>query len=163
VGKKRNHIIFRNLGDNVPPECTQDCNWQVEYHEGRGFPSGIAWVLAAPEPRKAGKRADAKGARPLVKFVLVADDSRQQGIATRLIQACQKRWANLDLGAATSRAGLALYRKLQPPPTPEDYFNKAFIRRFLKDGGTREQLEALAREYHESLLEMDERVIARSD
>src|SRR5689334_10796146 len=115
MDKRGSHIIFRNLGESVPP---LDCNWQVEYHEGRGFPSGIAWVLAA------------KGSRAVVTFVLVVDDCRRRGIATRLIEECRKRWPDLNLTGPTSSTGLALYRKLQPPAAPENYFNAGFIRRF---------------------------------
>ena len=59
--------------------------------------------------------------------------------------------------------GLALFRKMQPPPAPEDVFTKAYIERFLKEGGTHEQLEQQARDFHEGLLAWDERVIQRSE
>jgi hypothetical protein len=85
MAKRDVHIIFRNLGENVAPDCAPGCNWQVEYHvDTRGFPSGLAWVLADAESSKTGKHA-AKINRPEVKFVLVADDSRRQGIAKGII------------------------------------------------------------------------------
>jgi hypothetical protein len=88
----------------------------------------------------------------MVKFVLVVDDFRRQGIATRLILACRERWPDLQLSLPISKVGLALYRKLQTPPTPEEWSNQRFITQFLEEGGTREQLEELARKSHESLL-----------
>jgi GNAT superfamily N-acetyltransferase len=153
-------VIFRNLGDNVPPDCQQHCNWQVECHEGRGFPSGLAWVLVPPDgPGQNTETKQGGSLRPLVKFVLVTDDARRRGIGSRLIEACRERWPDLVLSAPISEAGLGLYRKLQPP-VPEDVFNAAFIEQFLAAGGTRELLEQLARKhFQEGVTEQDDRPV----
>src|SRR5262249_42606636 len=127
----------------------------VELHQGLGFPLGIAWVLAPPAPPK-GKRRPRGAPRPYLKYILVADEYRREGIATRLIEACRQRWPDLSLTSPVCRAGMSLYRRFQAPRSPEDTFSRSFIQRFLKKGGTREQLEQRARDQHEAWLAEDE-------
>ena len=76
------HILFRHLGGDVGSAATPGREWQVEYHDGRGFPCGLAWVHVPPP----GGRVEA-----LIKFVLVADDSRERGVTARLVEACRER------------------------------------------------------------------------
>jgi GNAT superfamily N-acetyltransferase len=139
-GEHQPTVIYRHLGTEVAPDCEPDCNWQVEMHADRGFPVGLAWVLA-PAP---GAEPTSE-TRPQIKFVLVVDDERRQGIATRLIEACRERWPTIQLSPPISAAGAGLYRKLRPPPRAEDWFNEDFIRRQLAAGVTREELDQLAR------------------
>jgi GNAT superfamily N-acetyltransferase len=148
-------IIFRPWGQIVPRGGLPDHTWQVEYHEGLGVPLGVAWVLAPPASPK-GKKRPGGAFKPYLKFVLVSDEYRREGIATRLIEACRERWPDLSLTRPVSRAGLALYRRFQSPRPPEDTFTKRFIKRFLQGGGTREQLEQLACDQHEAWLAEDE-------
>ncbi len=102
-------IIFRNLGTDLPPECMAGWNWQVELHDERGFPVGLAWVLALPP----GLTTAPPGyiATPSLKFIIVIDDMRRRGVGTCLIEACLERWPDLDLGLAISEAGEALLDK----------------------------------------------------
>jgi hypothetical protein len=44
----------------------------------------------------------------LIKFVLVADDSRERGVATRLVEACRERWPGAGLTPAVTRSGSIL-------------------------------------------------------
>lgn len=143
------HVIFRHLGSTVPPDCAPDWNWQVEVHEGRGFPVGFAWVVAPPP----GTTEPPPGweARPTIKFVLVADDARRRGIATRLVEACRQRWPGAELSLPISPAGEALYRKVSPRVAPEDVFNKDFIASRLAAGASRTDLERLAAAHHRAM------------
>ena len=148
-------IIFRPWGQIVLRGCLPDHTWQVEYHEGLGVPLGVAWVLAPPASLK-GKRRPGGAFKPYLKFVLVSDEYRREGIATRLVVACRERWPDLSLTRPVSRAGMALYRKFQGLRSPEDTFSRSYITRFFKKGGTREQLEQRAREKHQAWLAEDE-------
>jgi GNAT superfamily N-acetyltransferase len=97
-------ILFRNLGDNVPAGWVAGSAWQIEYYPDagdRGFPQGVAWVKDLGE------------AGTFITYVLVADDKRRQGIATKLIRACRERWPGLWLTEVCSEAGTALVKKLE--------------------------------------------------
>jgi GNAT superfamily N-acetyltransferase len=131
----------------VAADCEPGWNWQVEIHAGRGFPVGLAWVIAPP------LAAAPSGARPQIKFVMVADDERGKGIATRLIEACRERWPDAELSPPVSATGARLYRKIVPPPRAEDEFNEHFIRRQLAAGVTREALDQMAREAYDQMLD----------
>jgi len=140
-GNQQSNIIFRHLGTQVGPDCEPDWNWQVELHGSRGFPVGLAWVCTPPPGV-----VPAADVRTLIKFVLVVDDARNQGVASRLVEACRGRWPGAELSLPISAAGARLYRKFVPPPRAEDQFNKAFIRRQLAAGVTREELDQMARQ-----------------
>jgi GNAT superfamily N-acetyltransferase len=92
---QRPTVVYRHLGDEVAPDCEPNWNRQVVIHAGRGFPVGLAWVLAPPP-----------GARPQIKFLLVADAERRKGIATRLIEASCERWPDAELSPPISAPGL---------------------------------------------------------
>jgi hypothetical protein len=136
-------ILFRHLGDNVPPGCTPRLNWQVEYygHHNRGFPIGLAWVVAPPpgEPWP-------KGFHPVpwVKFVLVVDDERRRGIATKLVQAIRQRWPGAMLTDGISAAGEALVQKLDSRPEPSDCFTPEGIKQMRAEGFTDGEIQQLA-------------------
>jgi GNAT superfamily N-acetyltransferase len=117
VSTEPGEIIFRPWGEIVPRGCLANHTWQVELHQGLGFPLGVAWVLAPPAPTR-GERRPRGAPRPFVKYILVTDEYRREGIATRLIEACRERWPDLILTRPVSRAGLALYRKTQAPLGP---------------------------------------------
>lgn len=142
-------IIYRHLGTQAPADCTPGWCWQVEFHEGRGFPSGVAWV-AAPPPDMT-EPPPGWDARPRIEFVLVADDARRRGIATRLIEACRERWPDARLSLPISPAGLALYKKVRPRPAPESVFGPEFIAAQRAAGVTRRELERLALEHDDQL------------
>jgi hypothetical protein len=97
-------FLFRNPGDNVHPDAAPNCNWQGEYYDDdhyRGMPLASAWVLVLPD-----------GYHPWLNFVLVVDDERGKGLATKLVLACLHRWPNMKLSDGISEAGKALYRKI---------------------------------------------------
>jgi GNAT superfamily N-acetyltransferase len=104
-------IIFRHLGDLVPPEWWAGFRWQVEYHheDDRGFPVAVAWVLAPPPDGSwpAGTHCP----RETLMYIQVADDERRRGFATRLVRACVKRWPNIYLTDAAGGAGEGLLAK----------------------------------------------------
>lgn len=98
-------VYFRYLGE---------CRWQVEFfnsEEGgiwdRGFPVGLAWVGACPPKWKRAKNT----LGPHVNYIIVADDERRQGIATKLIKAIERRWPDIWLSDAISKGGEALIKK----------------------------------------------------
>src|SRR5262245_38210127 len=62
-------IIFRPWGEIVPRGCLANHTWQVELHQGLGFPLGIAWVLAPPAPPE-GKRRPRGAPKPFLKYIL---------------------------------------------------------------------------------------------
>src|SRR5262245_51554342 len=108
-------ILFRNLGVKVPPGWLAGATWQVEFYPpgDRGFPSGVAWVFVPPGRQKV------EPGDIYLKYIIVADDQRREGIATRLVEAIRARWPGVSLGQPISRAGAALWRKFRPPPQPE--------------------------------------------
>lgn len=143
MGRSRGQIIFRHLGEVVGPGCEPGRNWQVEFHEGRGFPSGLAWVLVPPAPRRGPKAA---APRPVIKFLLVDDGCRRRGIATALVEACRGRWPGAALSLPVSAAGVALCEKLEPS-SPEAVFAPEFIARCTRAGVGRDELTAAARDH----------------
>lgn len=107
-------IIFRNLGDLLPPGRTPNIHWQVEYYpddpqDDTAYPWGLAWVGLYPE----------RFTGPTLLYVLVVDDYRRQGIAMRLIRACRERWPGLFLTEGVTEAGEALLAKLDEYETPK--------------------------------------------
>jgi hypothetical protein len=88
--------------------------WQVDFYhavnghlEDRGFPVGLAWVGATPPMWKGDDP-------PYLSYIIVADDERRQGIASRMIVAIKRRWPNLWPTGGISRGGRALVRKFWP-------------------------------------------------
>jgi hypothetical protein len=75
--------------------------WQAEYHEGDGFPLGVAWVNLGRDGRE-----------PTVFYLFVDDGCRRLGIATKIIEACRERWPGLDLGHAVTEGGRGLMDSL---------------------------------------------------
>lgn len=141
-------ILFRHLGDQVAPGRTPGWWWQVEYHDGRDFPCGLAWVLVVP-PDVPGR--EKYTFTEMIWFVLVADDSRRRGVATRLVRACRERWPDAQLTPAISAAGKRLCDNFPEPVVPEDVFSSNEIERLLNSGKSREEIRVLAREAMKAL------------
>lgn len=135
-------ILFRHLGDQVAPGRPPGWWWQVEYHDGRDFPCGLAWVCVPP-PSVPDRREYVVA--DLIWFVLVADDSRRQGVATRLVRACKERWPDVRLTPPTSTAGRRLCAKFADPVEPEDVINPQAIKRMRAEGMSRADIRKLAR------------------
>lgn len=141
-------ILFRHLGDQVGPGCQPGWWWVAELYDGLPYPCGQAWVMVEPpDARDPEEDEDSE----LIWNVLVTDDSRRQGVATRLIRACRERWPFARLTAATSDAGRCLCLKLDGPLEPEDVFNAEAIQRFLAQGMSRDDIRALARNQDQAL------------
>lgn len=98
-------IHFRPIEGPTRIDFRAQTRWMVEFYKG-SFPApvGIAWVTHDPSMKAKG----AWDSTALLEFVLVADQHRETGIASRLVQACLERWPDLDLGAAISEEGDAL-------------------------------------------------------
>jgi len=146
-GNQQSNIVFRHLGTQMGSDCEPDWNWQVELHVGRGFPVGLAWVCTPPPGV-----VPAADVRTLIKFVLVVDDARNEGVASRLIEACRGRWPDAKLSLPISAAGARLYRKFVPPPRAEDMYNEDFIQAQLAAGVPRETLDQMARQEFDALI-----------
>jgi len=118
----RLHFVFRQLNDPVPAGWAPGVHWQVEAYPTNadvGHPLGICWISDQSVRRPPDWRGDEFP--PSIDYVLVADPYRRKGIATRLVQACQERWPDLDIGEASSEAGQALLESLTPSgPGPEN-------------------------------------------
>jgi GNAT superfamily N-acetyltransferase len=135
-------IVIRELGGNTPPPA--EVGWQVEFWwRTLGYPVGFAWVAAghAEEPERA-----------YVRSVLVHDEYRRQGIATRLIEACRERWSDLRLSPPTSAAGLELYWKCVTALPLEEAAPWEKIEEWLMGGLSRTEVIQRARDDHESRL-----------
>lgn len=122
-------IICRNLGDNVPEDVWRaHWKWQAEYHppssQARGFPLAIAWICGAPPSGE----QKAEGDWTWLDYLFVVDDERRKGIATMLVEACQRRWPDIRLSPAISDGGEALLRKFGQKP-------RLSMRRFLQGKG----------------------------
>lgn len=142
-------ILFRNLGDNVPPGWARGVNWQVEYHPGdngqdRGFPLGLAWVVEA-------KRSPEWPYDAIVKFVFVVDDERQKGIGTELLKAIRQRWPQALLTGPISKAGEHLLNKFEETPDPLTVFTPEAIERMRAAGHGEEAIRQLVQEYRKLL------------
>jgi hypothetical protein len=113
-------ILFRQLTNPPPPvghlvdDDVPEVLWQVEFWEpcalpgfGRGFPSAVAWVRAwaTDDPESTSIAAD-------LLFILVEDSARRNGIATKLLTACDAKWEDFCVGrAAISEHGEAFLKK----------------------------------------------------
>jgi hypothetical protein len=146
----RGQIVIRHLGVDVPEDPRAGWRWQVEYRDGHVFPTGVAWVTAPPP----GMTEPPPGLdpRPMIEFVLVADVVRRRGIATRLVGACRERWPSAYMIPPHDGPGLALCRKANARPTPEDIFNRKFIAAQLAAGLSRQDLERWADEHCDNLM-----------
>lgn len=83
-------IFFRRADE---PRIGSGTYWHVEFYqeEGSVFPVGTAYVecpLDAP---------------PRMNFVVVADQWRSRGIASRLMAGCVEKWPNLEFSEPISR------------------------------------------------------------
>jgi GNAT superfamily N-acetyltransferase len=142
-------ILFRNLGEPAPYGESPGWVWQVEFHEDRGFPSGVAWVFAPPDTEE-GRREAAEVVRgPYVRYVYVSDESRGRGIASLLLEACLERWPGLGLSRAISTAGAALHRKFRPRAA-EDVFGKEQVEQWRREGKSEDEVQELAEEHNEA-------------
>ena len=95
-------ILFRDTNDPRPP-WLEPIHWQVEYWDDeaqQGQPNGIAFVTAGE-------------AFQCVDYILVCDECRRQGIATKLVKACEERWPNIMLTDAISEMGESFLRSLE--------------------------------------------------
>jgi GNAT superfamily N-acetyltransferase len=77
------------------PRIGKEIYWHVEFYaeEGSVFPVGTAYV----ESPLAGA--------PRLNFILVADQWRTRGIASRLLAACVEKWPNLEFSEPISDYG----------------------------------------------------------
>lgn len=99
-------IIFRQIVTDVPDNWQPELRWQVEYHQPKKdypFPMGLAWVMVPPHDQ----------IPPFLEFVLVPDQFRRVGIATKLVRAIQARWPSVVLTDGISAAGEGLLRSLE--------------------------------------------------
>jgi GNAT superfamily N-acetyltransferase len=85
-------IYFRQVDE---PRIGKGIFWHVEFYstEGSAFPVGTAYVESPPS------------APPVLRFMLVADQWRSRGIATRLVAACVEKWPNIEFTTPISRTG----------------------------------------------------------
>ena len=82
-------LIFRKIYNN---------RWYVELWDSQkayGYPLGSAIVTRHPEPP------------PMLYYIEVRERFRRQGVATRLVQACERRWPNISLSEPVTHAGEA--------------------------------------------------------
>lgn len=76
-----------------------DIMWYVEYWDDEvdnDFPVGTAYVW---------EYQDGTERKAEMSFVLVVDDERRKGIATKLLAECEKRWPDIQMTKPTSKAG----------------------------------------------------------
>lgn len=99
-------IYFRQADE---PRNGRGIFWHIEYYaeEGSVFPVGTAYVetpFSSP---------------PRVNFLLVADQWRSRGIASRLLAACVEKWPDLIFSDPISRNGeKAVARAIQDRDRP---------------------------------------------
>lgn len=106
-------ILFRHMGDNVPPYFKPGIHWQVEFWDEVecSRPYGVAWVTIFDPPP-----VDYRGdfvVNPVIDYILVCDDSRRKGVATALAQACRQRWPAIELTGAISPEGEAFIADIE--------------------------------------------------
>lgn len=135
-------IVFRHLGDQVGPDCKPGWWWVVEAYDDRPFPVGQAWVMVVPQDLPARAKYVTT---PQIYYVLVSDDSRRKGVATRLVLAIRERWPGGELTPPISKAGQALCDKLDGPLEPEDVYSPQAITRMRAEGMSRADIRKLAR------------------
>lgn len=107
-------VIFRPV--DGPKGWLDGNHVQAELHDAEasafGTPSSpvaLAWItLNTPID------GSAPCLPPMLDYVLVRDEHRRRGYATRLIQACESRWPDLLLTEPISEAGAGLVAKLNP-------------------------------------------------
>jgi GNAT superfamily N-acetyltransferase len=102
-------IYFRQVDE---PRIGKGIFWHVEFYsaEGSAFPVGTAYVESPP------------AGLPTLRFILVADQWRSKGIATRLMAACVEKWPHIEFTAPISKTGeRAVNRAVrdQSRPLPE--------------------------------------------
>lgn len=85
-------IYFRQVDE---PRVGRGIFWQVEYYakEGSVFPVGTAYIEFPPS------------SVPKLNFILVADQWRSRGIATKLLAACLEKWPSLEFSEPISPNG----------------------------------------------------------
>lgn len=91
-------IVFRQLDEGYP---TPGIHWNVEFFDDAShmFPIGTAYVAAAENSAVA-----------LLKFILVADEWRQEKVATKLLDAIKQRWPEIQSSGPMGPAGERLLR-----------------------------------------------------
>ncbi len=102
-------IYFRQVDE---PRIGKGIFWHVEFYsaEGSSFPVGTAYVESPLH------------GSPQMRFILVADQWRSRGIATRLMAACVEKWPDIEFSAPISKGGeRAVTRAIreQAQPFPE--------------------------------------------
>lgn len=106
------HVIYRVV--DGPLDWAEYNRWQVELHRVGSelqYPAALAWVTEWGSNRHFGD----------VEFILVPDNLRGRGYATRLLAACRKKWQKVVLTVAISEGGEALDRiMMERPPCPDD-------------------------------------------
>ena len=104
-------IVFRQLDEGYKDP---GIHWHVEYFGDPPehlFPIGTAYVVAINH----GGRAAAQ-----LNVIVVADAWRRQGIATKIIRACQERWPGLQTTSVMGAEGEGLLRKVMPDHSEDD-------------------------------------------
>jgi len=79
-----------------------DIMWYVEYWDDEyclDFPVGTAYIW---------EYQDGEEHKAEMCFLLVSDEERRRGIATKLLTECEKRWPGIKMTEPTTRAGKAL-------------------------------------------------------
>ena len=88
-------ICFVQRSEGLPQNWRPGIHWLVEAHDlnnDLAHPIGIAYVTVAPTIVS-------------VDYILVADESRRNGVATSLWRAIKARWPNAILTEAVSEEG----------------------------------------------------------
>lgn len=86
-----------------------DVMWYVEYwddDECSDFPAGTAYVW---------EYQDADERKSELCFVLVADQERRKGVASKLLAECTERWPGIRLTEPISKGGRALAKRFGDP------------------------------------------------
>lgn len=118
-------VVFRQLHAPVPWCWKPGIRWQAEAHlrwDERYHAIGICWVC---DPASAKDPGVTRGwVDPCVDYLFVLDGWRRGGVATAIIDACRKRWPDLDPGEGATEEGVA------------------FLKAYTANRGTTEQTQA---------------------
>jgi GNAT superfamily N-acetyltransferase len=89
--------------------------WYVEYWDGEecsDFPLATAYVWEYQDHDE--KKAE-------MCFILVADEERRKGIASKLLDECARRWPRIHITKPISKTGRALARSFQERHPHEEH------------------------------------------
>lgn len=112
--KPRATILFRRIQSPRPAAWHPGLHWYVELHDASGigvpYPLGVAYVSAHRN------MVQTLGCSACLDYIQVADHRRREGVATRLVAACRRRWPDIWLTDAISDDGAALLASLGVKP-----------------------------------------------